>query len=387
MIVSAEIPAVDIAERPVYYAGVGRIKGSYVRVGESDEPMSEYEIYSYEAFRKRIQDDIRPAPRAKCKLFDQDKLSKYLEDVKRERKNLAGNVSDEDILGLMGVVIDGTPTLAGELCFSKYPQGTFPQLCVIAIAIPGTEIGILGEEGKRSTDNERITGTIGEMVDQTVKFVRRNGKMKTIIGDNGKRIDKPEYPLKAVREAVLNALVHRDYSMHTENVPVRVEMYHNRLEIKSSGGLYGRITIDALGKVRPETRNAALANILEVQRITENRYSRIPTIQIEMKNNGLPDAEFKVERGEFITTFYTKANAKLGEDSVVERKEERTNEEKILEYCSIPRSREEIINYLGFSRYYTFSVIMKSLIAEHKIALTMPDKPKGKNQKYVTVNL
>ena len=54
IIVSAEIPGVDISERPVFYKGVGRIKGSYVRVGESDEPMSEYEIYSYEAFRKRI---------------------------------------------------------------------------------------------------------------------------------------------------------------------------------------------------------------------------------------------------------------------------------------------------------------------------------------------
>ena len=53
IIVSAEIPGVDIAERPVYYKGVGRIKGSYIRVGESDEPMSEYEVYSYDAFRKK----------------------------------------------------------------------------------------------------------------------------------------------------------------------------------------------------------------------------------------------------------------------------------------------------------------------------------------------
>ena len=58
-VVSAEIPGVDISERPVFYKGVGRIKGSYVRVGESDEPMSEYEIYSYEAYRKKYQDDIR----------------------------------------------------------------------------------------------------------------------------------------------------------------------------------------------------------------------------------------------------------------------------------------------------------------------------------------
>lgn len=51
-IVSAEIPGVDYSQRPVFYKGSGRIKCSFVRVGESDEVMSEYEIYSYEAYRK-----------------------------------------------------------------------------------------------------------------------------------------------------------------------------------------------------------------------------------------------------------------------------------------------------------------------------------------------
>ena len=70
LIVSAEIPAIDISERPVFYKGVGRIKGSYIRVGESDELMSEYEIYSYDAFRKRTRDDIRVVEEAGIQLFD-----------------------------------------------------------------------------------------------------------------------------------------------------------------------------------------------------------------------------------------------------------------------------------------------------------------------------
>ena len=96
------------------------------------------------------------------------------------------------------------------------------------------------------------------MLEEAVEFVRKNSRTKTIINENGQRADKPEYPIKAVREAILNALVHRDYSIHTENVPIRIEMYRDRMEIINSGGLYGRISIDALGKVRPETRNAAL---------------------------------------------------------------------------------------------------------------------------------
>ena len=74
----------------------------------------------------------------------------------------------------------------------------------------------------------------------------------------------------------------------TESVPIRIEMYSDRMEIISSGGLYGKITIDSLGKVRPDTRNAALANMLEILHITENRYSGIPTIRKEFASAGLP---------------------------------------------------------------------------------------------------
>lgn len=54
--VSAEIPGIDLADRPCYYQGRGRLKGSYTRIGDSNEPMTEYEIYSYEAYRRKYQD-------------------------------------------------------------------------------------------------------------------------------------------------------------------------------------------------------------------------------------------------------------------------------------------------------------------------------------------
>ena len=72
--VSAEIPGIDITERPCYYSGKGRLKGSYVRVGDSDQPMTEYEVYSFEAFRKKYQDDIRPVQRASFTSLDNIRL-------------------------------------------------------------------------------------------------------------------------------------------------------------------------------------------------------------------------------------------------------------------------------------------------------------------------
>lgn len=372
ILVSAEIPGVDVSDRPVFYKGVGRIKGSYIRVGESDEPMSEYEIYSYEAFRKRIRDDIRIVEGAKIQLFDEKRMAEYLSRVKSERKNLADNVSDDEILELMGVTSDGTPTLAGLMTFSKYPQTYFPQLCITAVALPGTEMGETGTDGERFIDNKRITGAIPDMLEEAVEFVRTNSRTKTIIDDNGKRVDKNEYPIKAVREAILNALVHRDYSIYTENTPIRIEMYRDRMEVTNSGGLYGKISIDALGKVHPETRNAALANMLELLNITENRYSGIPTMRREFLNAGLPAPNFSVIHGEFKVVM---RNGYLNNSGSME--------DSILDFCEIPRSRAELIEFTGKSRNYVVKQLIAPLVECGKLKLTIPDKPKSSNQKYV----
>jgi ATP-dependent DNA helicase RecG len=376
-VVSAEIPGVDVSDRPVFYKGVGRIKGSYIRVGESDEPMSEYEIYSFDAFRKRIRDDIRKVDTAKLSLFNELRLKEYLAAVKNERKNLADHVSDNEILELMGVTSDGVPTLAGVLAFSKYPQAYFPQLCITAVVVPGTEMGDTGNDGERFIANQRITGSISEILDEAVDFVRRNSRVKTVIDDNGKRKDKPEFPVKAVREAILNALVHRDYSIHSENIPVRIEMYSDRMEIANSGGLYGKISIDLLGKVHPETRNPALANILELLHVTENRYSGIPTIRTELENAELPAPIFSAKHGEFSVTF---------KNTIVHAFDDHGHKlttDDILDFCSIPRTRGELITFTGFSRYYTMSKIMQPLIDSGLIELTIPDKPKSPKQRYV----
>lgn len=377
IIVSAEIPGMDISERPVFYRGAGRIRGSYIRVGESDEPMSEYEIYSYEAFRKRIRDDIRTVSNARLSLFDSERLNKYISAVKSELVNLANNVTDEEIMELMGITVDGAPTLAGVMTFSKYPQGYFPQFCITAVCVPGLEMGDTDDEQVRFTDNRRITGSISEMLNEAVEFVRRNSRYKTVIDSNGKRIDKEEYPLKAVREAILNALVHRDYSIHTEGVPIRIEMYSDRMEIISSGGLYGKITIDSLGKVRPDTRNAALANILEILHITENRYSGIPTICREFENAGLPAPVFQVRRGEFTVIFKNDMyKSSLSENECGSAKD-------IVSFCSIPRSRDELQKFTGYSRYYTMSKLVQPLIDSGEIIMTIPDKPKSAKQRYI----
>ena len=154
-------------------------------------------------------------------------------------------------------------------------------------------------------------------------------------------------------------------------------MYRDRMEIKSPGGLYGKISIDSLGKVRPDTRNSTLANMLELLHVTENRYSGIPTIRREFRNAGLPAPVFEVRHGDFIVTF---KNNFCGSDA---KGNSQSTADSVLDFCSTPRTRSELEQLTGFSRYYMMKTIINPLLESGQLKMTLPDKPKSKNQKYV----
>ena len=283
------------------------------------------------------------------------------------------------------IIIDTAPTLGGEkvtlsatLLFSPYPQAYFPQLCITAIVIPGRTIGSLGDMGERFSDNQRIEGIIPEMLDEALLFVKRNMRTKTIISPTtGRRTDRTDYPITAVREAIINALVHRDYSTHTEGMPIQLIMFEDRIEIHNPGGLYGRITIDQLGKIQPDTRNPVLASALETLGITENRYSGIPTIRMEMEKYNLRQPEFLDERGSFIVKLYKESKNDYEDMS----NDEETN--NLIVFCKTPRTRKEICDYLGLNSVtYAIQTYVNPLVEAGVIKLSIPDKPKSPKQLY-----
>lgn len=204
--------------------------------------------------------------------------------------------------------------------FSPYPQGFFPQLCVTTVCVQGTEMGGDNAVGERFIDNARIDGNIVNMLNESISFVRRNMKTATCIDpQTGRRSDKPEYPVVAVRELILNAL--------------------------------------------------------EVIDVTENRYSGIPTVYSAMKNAGLPEPKFENERGIFRATLYNSAEIPAPvtgneEDLLIFCRTPRTRAE-IEQHFKGRLS----INYL-------MAHIIRPLVGQGKIKLAIPDKPRSKNQKY-----
>ena len=373
LIVSAEISGCDIYERPCFYKGAGKLRGSYIRVGDSDQPMTEYEVYSYESFKRRIHDELRVVDRATIQNLSKDAVTEYLLRLRRQKQNLV-NLEEAKILETQGICQKGVPTLAGLMLLGEYPQEFFPQLSITAMVVQGKEIGELGDDGERFSDNKRLEGTIPQMLEGALGFVRRNMKSKTIISDDGLRADKPEYPLRAVREIILNALIHRDYSVHTDRSPIRLVMYEDRLELENPGGLYGRMSLDDLGKVSADTRNPYIAGALESMINTENRFSGIPTIRAELKKANLPEPQFMDTRGVFKVILHNKAFAP---------EEEIGLEQQLLEYCRKPRSREELAARFGFEtpNYFLKTYVMP-LLEEGKIKMTIPGKPKSKFQRY-----
>ena len=376
-VVSAEIQEVDNADKPCFYSGVGRLKGSYIRSGDGDRLMTEYEVYSFEAFRKRIQDELRISERAEINDMKTKAFELYLNTLRIKKPHLA-ELPDKELCRLQGFTSDDKPTLAGLMLFSAYPQAFFPQLCITAVSVPGTEISSNSAVGERFIDNKKIDGTLVQMLNDALLFVRNNMHTATIINpDTGKRNDRTDYPIIAIRELIINALVHRDYSIHTDSTPITIKMYTDRFEIENPGGLYGRMTLDRLGKVSADTRNPAIANAMEILGETENRYSGIPTIIHAMEEYGLPAPIFENDRGVFRVTLYKNKKADI---------ELNDAETRLLNYCKTPRSRSEIEKL--FEGEMTIAYVMEKyvhkLIENGQLGMTIPEKPKSKYQKYYT---
>lgn len=382
-ICSAEIPAVDLTERPCYYRGAGRSKGSYIRVGDADLPMTDYELYSYEAFRRHLHDDERPVERASLAMLDTDKLEHYILQRRMDRPGFA-QLSREQTLEMLNITHDGGVTLAAVMNFCLYPQGYFPQLGITAIVVPGTQIGDTDTDSARFTDNKRIEGTIDTMVEDAVAFCRRNMKVRTIIDPaTGTRNDRTEYPIEAIREAILNAVIHRDYSIYTEGTPVQIDFFADRLEIHSPGNLYGRMTVEQLGVAKPDLRNPALAVMTEVLTGAENRYSGIPTIRRAMAEHGLPEPVFENRRNEFVVTLY---NAPPATAAANPERTEKTPPADLLAFCQTPRSRQEIADYLGVKTvFYAMNHYVQPLLRSGQLTMTIPESPKSRKQKFYTV--
>lgn len=265
----ARIPELLPRDKPCYLTSSGCYSGSYIRVGDGDRHLSYYEIDRLISERVQPRYDDGAVDGATIDDLDPALVADLLAHERALRPRTMGAMDDETALRKLHVLKpDGSgtlrPTLAGLVALGAYPQEFFPLLRISFSCYPGTSKTDALPDGRRFTDLLSTSGPIPVMIDEALGAVTRNmrigGRMEGAL-----RRDVPDYPLMAVREALANALMHRDYSPESLGSAVFVDLYADRLEITSPGGLYGAVTLDSLGSVdfAGSCRNQTLARILE----------------------------------------------------------------------------------------------------------------------------
>ena len=202
MVVAVRIDVLNAKNKPCYYKPKGLHKGTYIRVGDRDDLMTEYEIYKCISYRENVEDDLRAVTKATIDDLDKNLLDKFIEKY-TEGKPHFSKYSREKILlkaRVLTKVEDKIfPTVAGLLVFGEYPQEFFPQLFIAAIIVPGFEIANLGKVGERFLDNKRIEGNIAQMYNGAIGFINRNMKVGMRLNSKtGLREDLPEYPIDRI---------------------------------------------------------------------------------------------------------------------------------------------------------------------------------------------
>ena len=306
-----EIGELPPEDKPCYYRGKGIFTGSYIRAGDGERVLSSYEIQSITESSSSPRYDGEPMEGTSLKDLDPILLKGFLERMKNRSGTPFSNWTDQEILEASKVLVRDrygkyVVSLAGWLCFAPYPQKFFPSLCVTLMRFPTPVAGEIGPEGERFLDNVKIEGPISEIVFQTIKTAKRNMQRRDIIRGMF-REERWEYPEEVIREGIINALGHRDYSPQARVCQVQMLIFPDRLEIISPGGIYGAILPDSLGEVGVQSsRNEILMNILEnlspsgeSRPLCENRGSGLAAIMTSCRKDRLSPPGFKVDLARF----------------------------------------------------------------------------------------
>ncbi len=375
--------------RPVYRRSAGINKGSYVRVGDADVRMSDIELYDIFSFKNSRHEDSAVPEESSRELLDETLVNALVLSAAKGRPQLQQR-SHEEVLELLGVTKGTRPTTAGLLVACPYPQRIFPNLSVVAIRVDGVGMGNDAESASpRFIDNKTYEGTIADMVDGALGFVRMNTATATVV-EGVAHSDIPEYPEVAVREILLNALMHRDYGPYSIGTPVRLSIFDDRLECWSPGKLYGGQSLEEIGLTEFQTRNQTLVRLLEIIGLAENRHSGVPSIRSAMEKRGLPEPIFEETRTGFRVTLYNGKTEKREAKSLVQTiPETRTSAQasaairnRIVDFCKEPKTRAEIAAMLGKSPVYVSQRYIRPMVVEGLLTMTLPDKPRSPAQKY-----
>ncbi len=266
--------------------------------------------------------DSRICPEIGYDVIDEQTVKDFLQNraIKRKTKTPDGTIKDFLINVLKVVKKDKSGLLvtnAGLLFFGKEPSEIITHHEIRIARYKGTD-------RLHTIDSQEIKGPVYKMLDAVEKFFLRNTNLANKIVEF-KRVDIPEYPFEAVREAVINAIAHRDYNRR--GAPIMVAVFDDRVEVKNPGGLLPGLKIKSL-EGKHSTRNEMICRIFHETMDMERFGTGIGKMKNLMKAHGLTEPTFAEEGDFFAVTFYGPGDKIL--DLVPSIPEERTTDLKKL---------------------------------------------------------
>lgn len=296
MILAVYVAEADPTLKPIYRTAVGLPKGAFRRSPSGDYRCTDQDIA--DLFRQKTANeyDSTIPPDAELKDIDPEAIAIYrAERVKAKPNAEELNWSDKELLNALGCTRKARgifkPTVAGVLLFGK--QSALRRI------LPSVRVDYIRVPGKEWIEDPRQRYDTIEMRDCIFRLIRRS--IAAVLDDlptsfnlpKGQltRRDQPVLPTEIVREAIVNALMHRNYQKHQ---PVQIIRYANRLEIRNPG--YSLKPLEQLGEPGSVTRNPKIASVLHDTNLAETKGSGIRVMRTLMEEAGLELPQFDSDR-------------------------------------------------------------------------------------------
>jgi len=348
--------------------------GFFWRQGATTQKLSRDEIRDFFRAEGAIRFDFSP-----CQGF------RYPQDFDRAKYNawlklsgITGKPRTEDVLVNIEVAERAGGKLlfrnAGVLFFAKNPRRFFNQSYITCLLAKGTDkVHIL--------DRKDFDGGIVADIEDALRFIERNTRLAYRI-ESLRRQNIHEYPMKALREAITNAVMHRDWFIDGANV--FVEIYDDRIEVVSPGGLPRGMTLADLG-TKSVRRNALIADLLHRIDFIEKAGTGVKRIRDDAREGGYPEPVW--EANGFTTTIFrpsTEVREAAGSSRAQSGAQSGAQSALILATLSKrEQSAAEIAEALGLrSKTGSLKRAINELLARKLVEYTLPDRPTSRLQRY-----
>ncbi len=297
------VVALKIARSPELHAlSDGRV---LIRAGRENRPLGGEAIRQLAATKS--SGDFESEPVAGATLVDLDKalLDEYM-SLRAERGiSLRPGTLQDHLVDIGAMSEDGSPTVTGMLLFGKHPQAFLPQSGLIFVKFLGKEAR--GRDGLAGYGRRvEIEGPLPRVIERTWNLVAEEMRVEAVV-TGLRREEVPEYPSFAVREALVNAVCHRDYRLSGRRVEVR--MYEDRLEVISPGGLPGYITLDNIVEEHFSRNPRVVAGLFQWGYIEELGLGIDRMIE-EMLEHGHPAPDFEAKPYSFTVRLHNNLERK-----------------------------------------------------------------------------